>query len=188
MGDKALLVVDGGAPVVIAPGETRDGVKLLRADGDTATVEANGRRFSLRVGDVPVNLGGTGQAHGGHGTRIVLNAVTGGHFVGTGQVNGVTVRFLVDTGASTVTFGAGEADRIGLDYKHGEHSYVSTANGIAPSYQVRLDSVRIDDVEVHGVIATVVQAALPVVLLGNTFLSRFQMKQENALLILDKRY
>jgi hypothetical protein len=47
MGDKALLVVDGGAPVVIAPGETRDGVKLLRADGDTATVEAHGRRFSL---------------------------------------------------------------------------------------------------------------------------------------------
>jgi aspartyl protease family protein len=100
----------------------------------------------------------------------------------------VTVRFLVDTGASTVTFGAAEADRIGLDYRHGEHGYVSTANGIAPSYQVRLDSVRIGDVEVHGVIATVVQAALPVVLLGNTFLSRFQMKQENALLILDKRY
>ena len=65
---------------------------------------------------------------------------------------------------------------------------VVTANGYVTSYRVPLNSVRIGDVEVFNVDATVVQAGLPAVLLGNSFLARFQMKQENDQLVLEKRY
>jgi aspartyl protease family protein len=186
MGPRALVVIDGGAPAVLAAGETRDGVTLVSADGDDAIVQIKGRRIKLHVGDVPVNLGAERRAAGG--SRIVMNAVAGGHFVGAGQINGISVQFLVDTGASTVVLSASEAQRIGLEYLNGQRGLMATANGVTTSYMVRLDSIRIGDVEVFGVDATVVPSSLPMVLLGNTFLARFQLKQENALLILDKRY
>ena len=186
MGERALIVVDGGAPQVMAAGDVRDGVKLVSVGADSVVVEVGGRRQHLRVGDVPVSVGHASSAS--NGTRIVLSAGSGGHYTTTGQINGKSVQFLVDTGASAVILGATDAQRIGLDYGSGKRALVGTANGVVPSFQVKLDSIRIGDVEVYGVDATVVPSAMPFVLLGNTFLSRFQMKQENALLTLEKRY
>jgi aspartyl protease family protein len=77
---------------------------------------------------------------------------------------------------------------MGLNFRSGKREMVVTANGYAPSYGIPLNTVRIGDVEVFNVQATVVQAGLPAVLLGNSFLGRFQMKQENDQLILEKRY
>ena len=57
-GSRALLIVDGGAPRFVAAGQTHQGVKLLKVEGDTATVEIDGRRQTLRVGEAPVSLGG----------------------------------------------------------------------------------------------------------------------------------
>lgn len=186
MGNRALLVIDGAAPQVVGLGEIRQGVTLISADGDLAVVEIRGRRQSLRVGESPVSVG----AHGGpaEGQRVVLYAGSGGHFFGTAQLNGVTVPFVVDTGASNVVIGAAQAERMGLNFRSGKREMVVTANGYAPSYGIPLNTVRIGDVEVFNVQATVVQAGLPAVLLGNSFLGRFQMKQENDQLILEKRY
>jgi len=47
--------------------------------------------------------------------------------------------------------------------------------------------VRIGDVEVHNVEATVSRGEMPFVLLGNSFLTRFQMKRENDMLTLERR-
>ena len=52
----------------------------------------------------------------------------------------------------------------------------------------RLASVRIGDVQVYNVDASVLPAPMSHVLLGNSFLTRFQMKRENDMLTLDKRY
>ena len=48
--------------------------------------------------------------------------------------------------------------------------------------------MRIGDVQVYNVDASVLPAPLPYVLLGNSFLDRFQMRRENTQLTLDKRY
>jgi aspartyl protease family protein len=53
LGSKALLIVDGGAPKAVAPGETHKGVKVLSTQGDQAVVEIDGKRHTLRVGDAP---------------------------------------------------------------------------------------------------------------------------------------
>lgn len=186
LGSKALLIVDGSAPKGVGPGETHRGVKVLATMGDQATVEINGKRHTLRVGDAPASVGGNGA--GPRGSKIVLTAGHGGHFVTQGAINGKAVKFMVDTGATNVAMGVAEAERIGIDYKKGQLSRGSTANGIVTAYIVRLGSVRIGDVEVFDVEAAVLPANMPQILLGNSFLTRFQMTRHNDQMVLERRF
>ncbi|HEX4583475.1 MAG TPA: retropepsin-like aspartic protease [Burkholderiaceae bacterium] len=186
MGQRALLVIDGAAPQVLLPGDSRQDVTLISVEGDRAVVEIHGRRQNLRVGDVPVRLSGAGGSN--TGTRVVLTAGPGGHFISTGQVNGASVQFLVDTGATEVSMSTQQADRIGLQYRSGTPVAMATANGTVQGYQVHLDSVQLGAVEVYNVQAIVTPSQMPFVLLGNSFLTHFQLKQENDLLTLDKRF
>ena len=186
LGRKALLIVDGGAPKSVAPGETYNGIKVLATQGDEATLEIDGRRHTLRVGDAPASVGGRGT--GSPGNKIILTAGSGGHFLAQGAINGRAANFLVDTGATTVAMGAPEADRLGIAYKHGPVGRSSTANGIVPFHFVKLASVRIGDVEVYDVDAAVLQQSMPHILLGNSFLTRFQMTRHNDQMVLERRY
>lgn len=187
LGSKALLIVDGSAPKTVAPGETHKGVKVVSTAGDQAVVEIEGKRHTLCVGDAPASVGGQGAAPG-RGNRIVMQAGSGGHFLVQGAINGQAVNFMVDTGATSVAMGVAEAQRIGLNYKAGKLGYGSTANGTVMVYHVKLASVRIGDVEVFDVDASVLPASMHHILLGNSFLSRFQMKRENDQMVLERRY
>lgn len=184
LGDKALLMIDG-SPRTVAVGATVQGVKLVSITPDGAVVELAGKRHSVPMGGTPVSLGAGGGSDGG--TRIVLTAGPGGHFVTSGAINGRAVEFMVDTGATTIAMSATDADRIGLKYRDGQRGLASTAGGVVPIYRVNLTSVRVGEVTVYGVDANVVQAQMPFVLLGNSFLSRFQMTRVNDMLTLEKR-
>jgi aspartyl protease family protein len=185
LGNKALLIVDGSAPRSVAPGETHKGVKVVSTRGDEALVEIGGRRHTLRIGDAPASVG---QAASPRGTRIVLTAGSGGHFLTAGAINGRATRFMVDTGATSVAMGTAEAERLGIDYKKGRMGRGSTANGLVTMYLVNLASVRIGDVEVFDVEAAVLPASMPEILLGNSFLTRFQMTRHNDQLVLERRF
>jgi aspartyl protease family protein len=184
MGNKALLVIDG-TPRTLAAGSALGGVKLVSVSTNDAVVEINGKRVALAQGGTPVNLGGA--ASEGSGSQIVLSAVSGGHFVSSGSINGKTVRFMVDTGATFISISQQEADRIGLNYRNGARGYSQTANGAIPVYRIMLDSVRVGDVQVFNVEALVSPAPMEMVLLGNSFLSRFQMRRDNDVMRLEKR-
>lgn len=186
MGSKALLVVNGGAPKALASGDTYQGVKVVSVSSDQAVVEVSGKRQTVQLGGAPVSIGGG--LGGAQGTAIILTAGSGGHFVTAGSVNGRATQFLVDTGATSVAMGADEARRLGIAFEQGQRTYISTANGVVPSYRVSLTSLRIQDVEVFNVDATVSPQGMPYILLGNSFLTRFQMKRENDTLTLTKRF
>jgi len=185
LGSNALLVIDG-KPRNVAVGATVEGIKLVSVTGNEAVVELKGKRVVLRLGDAQVNLGGT--ASEGGGKQIVLTAQSGGHFHANGAINGQSVRFMVDTGATMVAMDKYEAERLGLDYKNGRRGMTRTANGDMPVYATKLASVRIGDVVVYNVDAIVSPAPMPFILLGNSFLTRFQMKRENDVMTLDLRY
>ena len=187
MGSKVLLVVNGGAPRALGRGDTHKGVKVIKAGSDEAVVEIDGKRQTVRLGAAPVSIGSAGSAGSG-GTAIVLTAGSGGHFMTQGSINGRSVDFMVDTGATTVAMGADEARRIGLKYQHGQRTQSHTANGIAQGYLVTLNNVRIKDVVVHNVEAHVLEGSMPFILLGNSFLTRFQMRRENDQMTLVKRF
>ena len=186
LGNRALLIVDGAPPKTVAPGESHRGVKVLSTLGDQAVIEIEGRRHTLRVGDAPASVGGG--AASSRGSKIVLTAGTGGHFTTQGAINGRPVQFMVDTGATSVSMSVQDAERLGIDYRKGRMGRSSTANGTVTTYMVKLPSVRIGDVEVYEVDGNVVPAGMPYVLLGNSFLTRFQMTRHNDQLVLERRY
>jgi aspartyl protease family protein len=187
LGGKALVIVDGSPPKTVAPGETFAGVKIVSTQGDQAVVEIAGKRHTLRVGDAPASVG-SGWAGDAGGNRVVLPAGSGGHFFTQGQINGRSVQLVVDTGASVVSLSTADAQRIGLNYKNGQPAQLSTANGVIPAWRVKLGSVRVGDVVVYDVDAVVSSGAMPYVLLGNSFLSRFQMTRTNDQMVLEKRF
>lgn len=183
-GNKALLMING-TPRTVAVGATVDGVRLVSLANGQAVVEIDGQRQTLVLGGSQVSVGGPGPAGG---SRIVLKAGSGGHFVTDGQINGRTVRFLVDTGATSVSMSVRDAERLGIDYRSGRPVQMNTANGVVQGYVVLLSSVRVGDVEVHNVQGVVAPREMPYILLGNSFLIRFQLRQENDQLTLDRRF
>jgi aspartyl protease family protein len=189
VGNKALLVINNGKPRWLAVGESSpEGVKLISISGDAAVVEAEGKRQTLKMGEsARLNAGAAAAAAGG--TSVKLNADGRGHFVTVGQINGRTVTFLVDTGASFVSLGSGEAKRLGIDYLAGERAVVATANGVVRSYKVKLDEVRLGNVTLNNVDGMVhADDSLPVVLLGMSFLNRMDMTRDGEQMVLKKRF
>ena len=186
IGSRAILIVNGGAPKTLVVGETYQGVKLVALQAEQATVESGGKRIALRM-DTPASIGGGGPSSAG-GNRIVLPADSRGHFMTQGAINGRTVSFMLDTGATTVAISAADALRIGLDYSKGTPVQINTANGVAAGYRLRLNSVRVGDVEVYDVDAIVSEQSMPFVLLGNSFINRFSMRREADQMVLEKRF
>ena len=183
LGSKAMLMINGGEPRALAVGQSIDGVKLLSIQGDQAIVEINGKKRPLRVGQHAV---GATSAEGAG--KIILTADGQGHFYTTGTVNGVSVRFLVDTGATMISLGKADAQRIGLDPSQGQRGVSHTANGAITVSKVKLDTVRVGEVTLHSVDALVQQNDMPIALLGMSFLNRMDMQRDGSTMTLKKRY
>ena len=184
IGARAVLVIDAGAPQTLAVGaRSREGVKLVALRDEIATVEVDGRRETLRLGEHAVHVKGGQQA-----ARLQLQADSQGHFVSRGRINGIEVNLLVDTGATFVSLGRSDAKRIGLDYTKGERGLTATANGTVPVWRMRLDTVELGSMTLHNVDASVHESELPLVLLGMSFLNRTQWQRDGDKLILQKRY
>jgi len=183
IGAKAIVVIDGGAPRTLAPGQkTAEGVLLLGTEKRAASVEIDGKKRVLQMGQAYA-------AAASGRPSVTLKSDTRGHFVALGSINGGSVRFLVDTGATFVALPASDAKRLGIDYLRGERARMQTANGIAASYRVKLDAVRIGDVEINNVDAVVSENdAMGVILLGMSFLNRMEMQRDAQSLTLTKRY
>lgn len=184
--DKALLLIDG-EPRTFTVGQSLKGVRLLGLLNGQAQIEVGGKRESLAYGASPASVGDAGAAPG-TGRQIVLGAGSGGHFTSVGSINGQTTQFLIDTGATNVSISEIEAKRLNLRYRDGNSAMTQTANGVVSAHVLRLASVRVGDVEVRNVEAIVIPGDMSHVLLGNSFLSRFQMKRDNDVMVLVLRY
>ncbi len=180
---KAVLVIDGGAPRTVAVGANVSGVRLIAVDQDSATVEIGGKRQRLAIGQ-HAHSGG----QGGETQNTSLTADSRGHFITTGTVNGATIRFMVDTGATSIALGASDARRANVSTANARPVMVQTANGITQAWLVTLDRVRVGDVTLNGVEGIVHQHDMPIALLGMSFLNRMEMKRDGQTMTLRKRY
>lgn len=182
-GRSASMVIDGAAPMTVGIGETLEGVTLIRVDSDSAVVRVHGIEQTLMLEAYqPPSIGVAG------GSSVRLSADSSGHFITKGAVNGRSISFLVDTGASVMTISRKQAKRIGLRYKHGAPGRAATANGMVNGWMVSLDSVRIGTVTERNVQAMVIDADLGVGLLGMSFLDRFDMERQGSRLVLRRRH
>jgi aspartyl protease family protein len=180
---KAVLIIDGAAPKTFSVGsQVADGIKLLAVTDSAATLDDHGKRQLLGIGTHSSHANASGSA------SVTLQGDARGHFVAAGKINDMPVSMLVDTGASMITLSSQDARRLGIDYKNGQQGFSATANGRVAVYQVRLNSVKVGDIELSQVDALVQEQGLPFALLGMSFLNRTQMQRDGERMVLTKRY
>ena len=185
---KAVVVIDGGKPRTLSVGQvTPEGVKLLSASSESAVLEFGGQRQTLTTGQ-GTRLGSPAPTGGSEQTTLLADSR--GHFITTGSINGMSVRFMVDTGASSVAMSTAEARRLGINYVSGLRGQASTANGVVPMYLVKLDNVRVGDITLNNVDGSVLEGPGlgSYALLGMSFLNRTQMNRDGDRLTLTRRY
>jgi len=120
-------------------------------------------------------LPGYGQGNGDG--SVTYYAGDDGHFMVTGLLNDIDrVRFMLDTGASTVSLTKEDAERIGIDTESLNYNTpLNTANGISWGARVTIAKIQVGPIIVTNVAATVSQSGLDTSLLGMSFLR--QLKQ-----------
>ena len=183
--DKAVVIINGGKPKTLSIGQTSDGVKLIAANSTIATLLIEGKTKQLGMGQA-ASVGGSATSAN---ASVTLYANADGHFISDCQINGATLKFLLDTGATSVALNSGDAKFANIDYKSGSPVQVSTANGVVNAYHVTIANLKIGSITLSQVEANVVEGGSPsIVLLGMSALSRLDMKRQDIALTLTKKY
>lgn len=184
--DKVILSVDGERRTLAVGERSPEGVKLISIGAESAMLEIDGKRKSYTVGK-------TGSVstrfEKPQTTEIQIQADAMGMYQVRGSINGSAAQFLVDTGATLVTLSGSHARRMGIDYRNSAQRIpMATASGNTVGYLIRLDRVKVASLELFQVEAVVLDGdAPPIVLLGNTFLSRVEMTRSGRAMILRKK-
>lgn len=180
----AVLNVDGQRKLVkvgqVGPG----GVEVVSADSRGAVLRVDGVERSYSLSREYSNGFVEPQKK-----QLSIAKGVGGHYWVAGSVNGQSIQFLVDTGATSIALNDAHARRLGIDYRvTGTPLQVSTASGTARGWRVTLDRVKVGELEVLGVDAVVLEGSSPTeALLGMSFLGRVGWKVEQDVLVLESK-
>lgn len=182
--NKAIVKIDGKQRVLKVGKTSPEGVTLISADSDVATLRVDGKEQEFKLGrHVGTSFKKKKQAEA---TIMPVN----GMYTTQGFINGHPVNFLVDTGATWIAMNSHQARSLGINFRYiGKRSHASTANGVVPVYRVQLDKVRVGEIELTNVEAGVLEGNSPSeVLLGNSFLNRVEMLRQGQVMLLRQKF
>ena len=182
--NKAIVKIDGKQRTLKKGKKSPEGVTLIFADSDVATLEVDGKQSDFKLGHhVRTNFKKKRFAE----AKIMP---VNGMYSTTGFINGHPVSFLVDTGATWIAMNVHQARSLGINFRYiGKRGAVSTANGIVPVYKVVLDKVKVGEIELTNVAAGVLEGNSPSqVLLGNSFLNRVEMQRQGQVMLLKQKF
>jgi len=184
---KAVIKVDDERYTLSIGDTSPEGVKLVTADSEKAVLEVNGLKKSYPLGNA-MSIGTKFRVP--EEKMVQAFADSRGMYHIQGSINGYTMRFLVDTGATVIAMNEVQGKRLGIDYKlSGKQIFVSTASGVSKAYGVNLDVVKIGEIKINNVQAVIIEGGFPTeVLLGMSFLGRVQIEREGNLMRMKKRY
>lgn len=181
---RAIVKIDGIQRTLKKGKPSPEGVKLISADSYIAILEVDGVQQEFKLGK-----------HVGTSFKKKINAEAkimpvNGMYSTAGSINGRPVNFLVDTGATWIAMNVHQARSLGINFRYiGKRAMVSTANGVAPVYQIILDKVRVGEIELTNVEAGVLEGDSPrEVLLGNSFLNRVEMQRQGQVMLLKQKF
>lgn len=183
--DKAVIVVDGRRHTLAAGETSPEGIHLISATSEAAVLEIDGKVGTYALGS---HIGNVFKPAAG-GTTVVIAPDEQGMYYVNGSINNFQVKFVVDTGSTLIAMNRNQASRIGLDYRlEGKKSLSSTASGLARIYLIKLDKVKVGDIELTDVPAAVHDGDYPKeILLGNSFLKDVDLTRNGALLKMEKK-
>lgn len=181
---SALLDINGQQRLLKAGKKSPEGVLLVQATSKIATVKVDGETHQLKL-----NRRVGGQYKKAEKSIVRIAGGAGGHYITPGSINGRPVDFMVDTGATAVAMNLPTAKRLNIDYRNGQVVPISTAAGITRAYKVNLNSVTVGGIKLHNVEGFVNEGDFPqIILLGNSYLSRVDMKVDSGVLVLQALY
>jgi aspartyl protease family protein len=183
---KAMVMIEGKR-IVLKSGEEKQGLTLISTDTyqQTALIEIAGEQNTYDLGR---HIGGTYTKP--EKTEVMINADNQGSFYTNGYINGRSVRFLLDTGASSVAMNENQARSLGLQYVDDTKKIkVSTAGGDQTGYRVTLKQVSVGGISLNNVQGVVIKGSSPdITLLGMTFLGNLEMEHKQNLMVLRKKF
>ena len=115
--------------------------------------------------------------------EVVLERNRQGHYVANGEINGIPVTFLLDTGATDVAIPA----EIALDANlvSGLAQQASTANGVVTVYSTRINELTLGNIVLYNIEASITPSMLGgIILLGMSALQQIEFTQRGATLTL----
>jgi len=184
--DAAILNIDGEQHLLKAGETSPEGVRLISANSQEAVLEINGEQDTYKLGThISAQFS---KPEAGAVLRLWPDP-SSGLYIADGSINGFSMKFVVDTGASLVSMNSKEAKRLGINYRlEGSEGLAETASGYSKIYIVELDRVRVGDIELKDVKASVHEGDHPTrVLLGNSFLGRINLKRDGEMLELQAK-
>ena len=117
--------------------------------------------------------------------EVVLERNRQGHYVANGQLNGIPVTFLLDTGATEVAIPSEVADKAGLN--RGRAQQASTANGVVTVFSTEIDELRIGNIVLYDIDASITPSILGnTILLGMSALRQIEFTQRGSNLTLSQ--
>lgn len=184
LGKKVVAQIDGERRT-LSPGKiSPEGVRLISTTDKGATLEVNGVVKNYLLGS-SVSL--SYKQPELHQEQVFAN--DRGMFLQTGSINGRSVRFLIDTGATTIAMNKQQAKRLGIKYRlEGKESSASTASGFVKTYAVKLKKVSLGSIQQRNVTAMVIDGNHPgPILLGMSFLSKLKVNNSGGVMTLRQR-
>lgn len=180
----AVVNIDGQRHMLRIGQPGAQGVELLAANSRSATLSINGatREFAMQreysEGFAPRQT-----------RQVSIPRGAGGHYRINGSINGQNVPFMVDTGATSVAMSSIQAQRLGIDYRvTGVEVQATTASGQVRGYRVKLARVAVGELELTNVDGLILEGGFPTeVLLGNSYLNRVRLIDQNGRLVLESR-
>jgi len=177
-------MIDGKLRVIAIGKISPEGVKVISVDSKGVMLEVAGeqQRYTLNNA-VSFNF----KKIENRTEKIFKDG--SGMYRTVGSINGYPVKFLVDTGATSVAMNTTQAKRLGIRYREtGTPSGVSTASGYEKAYRVKLKTVSVGGITQKNVQATVIDGNHPgPILLGMTFLGKLKVEHSGNAMTLKQR-
>ena len=187
--DKVIVTIDGKQQILKKNKLTPEGVKLIKSNSKEATIEIDG---ISKVFTLDEKIGNTFKTTSDDKNtisirkRAIIKGDANGMYLTKGQINGKTVEFLVDTGATLVSMSSGLAEQLKIKYEKGEKIQLMTAKGPSIAYVVELNKVKVGDIELYNITGSVSDDMTGRALLGMSFLGKLDMKRKGKYLVLEK--
>ena len=183
--NTAVLKINGQQRMLKVGKRSPEGVLLVSSTPKKAVIEIDGKQQEITLSRTI----STSYAKAAPKKEVSIQRNQFDQYITMAAINGKSRRVLVDTGANIIAMSSNDARLLGLDYEKGQPSMVTTASGRAPSYRLELRTVKVGDITVSGVEASIIEGEYPeMILLGMSFLKRVNMREENGVLYLQGKY